>query len=385
MKIKLNLPALTVFFLSLFMSSISCSDSKTPSPNPNPNMEIEGQNSPYISLDSSQLNTQEFQLAPITIQNINSYVHAVGTLAVPPENQEEVSVFFEGNLSEIYLLPGTQVNKGDVLFWVKGPAYIEIQEAFLESKESLEVAKKEFERIQTLYTEKLLSEKEFTAQRAAYKIENTRFQGLQKNLSLLNINTAELTAETIKSEVPIRAPQSGYVTSITKTKGAFLRPSDVVLTLTNTAELHLEIKIFEEDYAKVALNQNILFWLQSNAEEKHLGKVHLINKRLEEEDRTIEIHGDIEDKNIREKLAPGMYIECDIITETLAAPALPTEAIVTIDTKHYVLQKIAENQFKKTEVALGKRTSTYVEILNADEFEKNTQFITKGGFLLLAE
>jgi cobalt-zinc-cadmium efflux system membrane fusion protein len=158
MKIKLNLPALTVFFLSLFMSSFSCSDSKTPSPNPNPNMEIEGQNSPYISLDASQLNTQEFQLAPITIQNINSFVHAVGTLAVPPENQEEVSVFFEGNLSEIYLLPGAQVNKGDVLFWVKGPAYIEIQEAFLKSKESLEVVKKDFERIQTLYPEKLLSD-----------------------------------------------------------------------------------------------------------------------------------------------------------------------------------------------------------------------------------
>lgn len=159
----------------------------------------------------------------------------------------------------------------------------------------------------------------------------------------------------------------------------------MVLTLTNTKELHLEIKIFEEDYSKVAVNQEIQFWMQSDTENKYTGKVHLINKQLDDNDRTIEIHGDIVDKNIREMLAPGMYIECDIITNTVEVPSLPSEAIVTINEHYYALKKIAENQFKKVEVQLGKRSPKYIEILNASEFDSGAQFITNGAFQFISE
>ena len=386
MKIKFNLPILSVHFLVLFYFTISCSNSTPSFPqNQNPSVEKEEKTSSDILINPSNLKAQAIKIEPLINHKINSLVHAVGTLAVPPENQEEVSVYLEGNLSEIHLLPGTKVNKGDILFWVSGPAYIEIQEAYLQSKETLGIIKENFERIKSLHDDSLVSEKEFNSQRAAYKIENARFQGLQKKLVLLDINFDQLTAETIKTKLPIRANQSGFITSIRATKGAFLKPADVVLTLTNTKELHLEIKIFEEDYSKVAVNQEIQFWMQSDTENKYTGKVHLINKQLDDNDRTIEIHGDIVDKNIREMLAPGMYIECDIITNIVDVPSLPSEAIVTINEHYYALKKIAENQFKKVEVQLGKRSPKYIEILNASEFDSGAQFITNGAFQFISE
>ncbi len=84
-------------------------------------------------------------------------------------------------------------------------------------------------------------------------------------------------------------------------------------------------------------------------------------------------------------LTPGMYIEAEIITDTTSHPALPIEAIANIENEYYVLEKESETVFKKRLVQVGITKDGYSQILNASEFDPNTEFLTKGVFNLIVE
>ena len=83
--------------------------------------------------------------------------------------------------------------------------------------------------------------------------------------------------------------------------------------------------------------------------------------------------------------APGMYIEAEILTSSAQYPALPTEAVANIDNDYFVLVKKNDTTFKRMLVKIGSTNNGFTQILNANEFDQNTEFLTKGAFNLITE
>ena len=78
-----------------------------------------------------------------------------------------------------------------------------------------------------------------------------------------------------------------------------------------------------------------------------------------------------------------MYIEAEICTSTDSRLSLPSETIVNLEEKYFVLIKKDNQTLEKREVTIGKTTNGFVEILNHTEFNKDIQFLTKGAFNLI--
>jgi len=202
---------------------------------------------------------------------------------------------------------------------------------------------------------------------------------------MMNINPDTLTADHISSVINVLSPLSGYATTINATKGMFLNPSDVAVTVTNTDDLHIELKIFENDLPMVKVGQPINVRLQNDLDHVYQGKVHLVNKAINVQDRTIDIHGDLVNESDAKLFAPGMYIEGEILTTTTAYPALPVEAIANIDNDYFVLVKESETDFRRVLVIIGAANNEFIQIVNADKFKPDTEFLTKGIFNLITE
>ena len=83
--------------------------------------------------------------------------------------------------------------------------------------------------------------------------------------------------------------------------------------------------------------------------------------------------------------APGMYIEAEIVTTSADHPALPSDAVANIDNDFFVLVKEDNTNFKRVLVKIGTVNNGFTQILNADDFEPNTEFLTKGAFNLITE
>ncbi|MCF8274427.1 MAG: efflux RND transporter periplasmic adaptor subunit [Flavobacteriaceae bacterium] len=338
-----------------------------------------------ITITDAQFVSSNMQLGKITKQEFTTSVKANGMFDVPPENKASVSAYFAGYVKNISLLPGDAVKKGQVLFTLENPEYIQIQQDFLEAKSKLSYLKADYERQKTLVAENVTSQKNYLKAESDYKVTLAQYQSLQKKLSLMNINSNTLTGESISAIISVTSPISGIATSIDVSKGMFLNPSDIALTVTNTEHLHLELKIFENDLPLIKEEQPIKIHLQNNSSKVYNGNVHLINRAINPTERTIDIHGDLENPDDAKLFAPGMYLEADIITSSDVFDALPTEAVINIEDANYAILKQDTTSFKKVPVQVGKSSNGFIQILNATDFNADSEFLTKGAFNLITE
>ncbi|MDE3742090.1 efflux RND transporter periplasmic adaptor subunit [Maribacter polysaccharolyticus] len=377
-------PVISSISILLLLSLASCnSKEKTETAYTDATKGIQDED--VITITENQFNSGGMELGEITLHDFNAVVKANGMFAVPPQNQVDVSAYFAGYVKDIGLLPGDVVKKGQVLFTIENPDYIQIQQDFLEARGRLTYLKSDYERQQELMVDNVTSKKNFLKAESEYMVTLAQFQSLKKKLGLMNIDPNSLTGENIRSVITVISPLSGYATTINASKGMYLNPSDIAITVTNTDDLHIELKIFEKDLPLVKVGQPINIRLQNDVDRVYKGVVHLVNKAINAQSRTVDIHGDLLDDGEVRQFAPGMYIEAEILTTSAEHPALPTEAVANIDNDFFVLVKEDNTRFKRVLVKTGSKDNGFTQILNAADFEANTEFLTKGAFNLITE
>ncbi|HNP68743.1 efflux RND transporter periplasmic adaptor subunit [Aequorivita marisscotiae] len=379
-----NLKILTSILLLLMLTLASC-NSKGKTEAANTETTIENTDQEVITITENQFRSGNMELGKISMQKFNTVVKANGMFAVPPQNQADVSAYFAGYVKEINLLPGNAVKQGQVLFTIENPEYVQVQQDFLEAQGRLSYLKSDYERQKELMTDNVTSKKVFLKAESDYTVTMAQYQSLKKRLSLMNINPNTLTGENIRSVISVTSPLSGYATSVNASKGMYLNPSDIAVTVTNTDDLHIELKIFEKDLPIVKVGQQINVRLQNDTDKVYKGVVHLVNKTINAQDRTVNIHGDLANEEEVKLFAPGMYIEAEILTTTAEHPALPSEAVANIDNDFFVLVKEDSTNFKRVLVKIGATNNGFTQILNAADFEPNMEFLTKGAFNLITE
>ncbi|HEY9168191.1 MAG TPA: efflux RND transporter periplasmic adaptor subunit [Lutibacter sp.] len=366
------------------VSLISC-NTKNPPKTVGEKDAIENAETATITITESQFIASNMELGKLTMQDFSTFIKTNGMFSVPPQNKATVSAYFAGYVKSITLLPGDVVKKGQVLFTLENPEYVQVQQNFLEAKGRLDYLKSDYERQKLLLDDNVTSHKNFLKAESEYKVTLVQYQSLKKKLSLMNINANTLTGENISSVISVLSPLSGFATSINASKGMFLNPSDEAMTITNIEDLHIELKIFEKDLPLIKIGQPIRIKVQDGNKQVYEGKVHLVNKAINEIERTINIHGDLVNKEDAKFFAPGMYIEADIITGTQKTLALPQEAVANIENDFFVMAKQNTTSFKRMPVKIGATYNGNVQILNAEDFDPNTEFLTKGAFNLITE
>jgi len=368
---------------------ILSSCSSKPSPETVSDSAMDTPSESTYELSSKQFESSNMELGKMAMGTFHQVVKANGMFDVPPENRATVSCYFGGTVKEIHLLPGEKVRKGQVLFRLENPEYVQIQQDYLEAKGQLAYLKSDYERQKNLAVDNVTSQKNYLKAEADYTVTRVRFESLSKKLELMNIEVKGLTAEKMQTTIAIMSPIDGYVTEVAISRGAYLNPSDMAVSIVNTDHLHLELKIFEKDLAKVRVGQPIEFQIQDDQSKKYQATVHLVNKTVDMDKRTVNIHGHLMDEKLTSYFTPGMYVEANILTKSDSSWSLPKDALVDIAGRFYVmvLQKSSESSysFEKKEVITGASDSNQIEVLNFKDFPEGTQFLVKGAFNLITE
>ncbi|NEN25038.1 efflux RND transporter periplasmic adaptor subunit [Cryomorpha ignava] len=341
------------------------------------------------TLSENQFQTSGMELGKMEMKEFHEVVKANGMFDVPPKNKASVSSYFGGTVKDIELLPGEHVKKGQTLFILENPDFVQMQQDYLEAKGQLTYLKSDYERQTNLAEDNVTSQKTFLKAESDYAVTKVKVESLGKKLSLMNINPNTLTLENMRSVIAITSPIDAYITKVNIIRGAFLSPAQAAIELVNTDHLHLELSVFEKDLPKVRVGQDILFRIQEDKGQEYKATVHLINKTIDPENRTIGIHGHLVDEKSADQFTPGMYVEATIYATSKSMAALPQNAVVEIDDKSYVLELESSSNneyvFSQKEVKTGATTSGFIEILNAPDFDSNAEFLTNGAFNLITE
>ncbi len=373
--------------LATILSLSSCTSQ--PEPPAGDVVIAENQAEGTLELSQAQFESSEMELGQVEMRTFHNVVKAKGMIDVPPENRAEVGAYFGGTVKELRLLTGQQVKKGEVLFILENPDFVQIQQDYLEAKGQLTYLESDYERQKNLAADNVSSQKNFLKSESDYTVTVVRLEALGKKLMLMNIDPGKLSIENIKTTIAVLSPMNGYVTQIDISIGSFLMPSQTAIAMVNTDHLHLELTVFEKDLPTLQAGQVIEFSIQEEKDKKYQALVYLINKTVDPINRTVGIHGHIKDEKRTSILSPGMYVEADIYTTSESKASLPEEALVEINGKYFalVLQERAENgySFVKKQISIGEMNDGYVEVLNASELGKDAQILIKRIFNLITE
>lgn len=375
----------TMFLASLVVLLYSCnSDPAIKAQNPS-----ESQDNTEVELTVQQFQSSDMQLGYMLSQPFHEKVKATGMIDVPPQYRAEVSSNFSGTVGHIKLIPGQYVDKGQLLFTIQNPDFVQVQQDYLEAQGQLDYLRSDYQRQKRLRKDNVVSEKVYLKAKSDYTVTQIRYESLAKKLSLMNINPRKLSTRNMITKIGVYAPISGYVTDVRLSEGAYLSPSVTAVSIINTFHLHAELDIFEKDIDKIKIGQELDFKTQSNRHAVYPATVHLINRTVDPEKRTISIHAHLKKESQRNNLDPGMYVEAQIYTSTSSKYALPKDAVVEADGLYYVLMLDKRTDktyhFVRKEVKPGETYDDHIEILNFKTFDLNSKFLIKGAFNLIKD
>ncbi len=339
-----------------------------------------------ITITDSQFKSGAMELSSPSYQRFDVTVNASGKIDVPPSNRAQITSFIGGYVKSTNLLVGDKVVKGQVLLTLENTEFLDIQKEYLEVAEQIDYLKTEYERQKTLYNENISSQKNYLKAESEYRKAKGMYQSLKEKLKILNINPAEVEKGKLTAVISIYAPITGDIAIMNINLGKHIEPTDVMMEIVQTDHLHLELAVFEKDILKIKKEQKIKFIVPEISQEVYNAEVHLVGKSIEGDNRTINIHGHLEE-GIRQKMMSGMFVEAEIIVDSEELLAIPKEAIISENNKYYILLLTAyKNQtfeFRKIAVKTGAFNENYIEILSENNLDKKSKILTKGVFDLL--
>lgn len=340
-----------------------------------------------IKVTQAQFDQNSMDLGTLQEKEFPIIVKTTGLIDVPPENRSEVSATMGGYVKNLPLLIGDVVKKGQALLTIENPEFVTLQQHYMEIWEQLGFLKSEYDRQKTLFDENISSQKSYLKAESEYKTAQAKYNGLKKQLLMLNISPKNVEGGTVTSFATLFAPISGSVTKVNATKGSYVAPATAILEIVDNDHIHLELSVFEKDIMKVKKGQAINFKIPEASADTYKAEVHLVGTSIGQ-GRTIKVHGHLQDEKNNNFLT-GMFVEASIITDSFTAKGLPDESIVNVGDKTYVLvlDKKVEGfyYFKQREVKIKDSYAGFTMITNENDFKNTDQFVTKGAFNLIGE
>ncbi|WP_339657060.1 efflux RND transporter periplasmic adaptor subunit [uncultured Maribacter sp.] len=340
-----------------------------------------------IQVTQEQFDQNSMSLGQIKESEFPIMVTTSGMIDVPPENRAVVSATMGGYIKTTPLLIGDTVRKGQLLVTIENPEFVAMQQEYMEINGQLGYLKAEFDRQQTMVAENISSKKSFLKAESDYKSAVAKYNGLRKQLSMLNIVTEQVENGIISSVASIYAPIDGSITEVNVTRGTFVSPSFSIMEIINNDHIHLELSVFEKDIMKVKKGQEVEFRIPEASTEIYKAEVHLVGTSIDE-NRTIKVHAHLENEEANNFLT-GMFVEANIIIDSSTQMALPTAAIGVIDDQSYVLllDEVKDNNyyFKQVPVKIQGSYQNMTALDKTTIFKQGTQLLTKGAFSLIGE
>ncbi|MBD1393035.1 efflux RND transporter periplasmic adaptor subunit [Mucilaginibacter glaciei] len=337
-----------------------------------------------ISFTQEQNKNGGIDTGKLPMHLLNATISVNGQVDVPPENLIAVNVPMGGFLKRTTMLPGEHVLKGQVIAQIENQEYITLQQDYLTSVSKITFLKQEMERQKVLSQQQASPLKLYQQSQSEYNSELAQAAGLAQKLRMIGIDSKKLTPATIRSVINIPSPITGYVSQVNVSVGKFTNPTDIVMELVNTDDIHAALTVFEQDISKIAIGNTVDIKLPSVPGKIYPGKIILIGRVLDST-RSVMVHCHFlkTDKN----LLPNMFIQANINTKPQNTMAVPDAALVNFSGQKGIFLAIKKGNntlYSLVPVKTGVTQDGWNQItLNKPELKDGT-FVLKGAFSILS-
>lgn len=266
--------------------------------------------------------TVAVEIKPVEIGTIRDVGQFSGSLI--PKSQFNIAPKVSGKLKKLFVDIGDPIRNGQVIAQLDDEEYqqqvaqaeadLKMARANLEDvQNSLELARKELERAETLYKKGILSDAQFDSTRAQFNAQQSRFKVASAQVA--NREAALETARTRLSYTKIVASwEKGsnirYVSERYVDEGALLSVNTPIISVIEIQPIIAVIYVTDKEYFRIKPGQPVRVNSSAFPGQSFTGQVARVAPLLKETSRQARI--EIEIDNEEGLLKPGMFVNAEI-------------------------------------------------------------------------
>jgi membrane fusion protein, heavy metal efflux system len=367
--------------------------------------EHEEENPNVAELTEEQIKSIGIELGTIEEKQLTASVKVNGVLKVPNQNKASVNSLYSGVIKSLLVQPGNYVKKGQTIATVANPEFIEVQSDLLNVNSKMVLAELEVRRQKELNAGNAGALKNLQAAESELRSLRNLKSTLTQQIQLMGINPTRLSNGRLISELAVTSPISGVVSNVNVKMGGYVDVTTAVAEIVDNSQLHLDLFVYEKDLPKLKNNQTIHFTVTNNPGKEYDAQIFSLGSSFEGDSKAISVHAKVQgDKT---DLIDGMNVTAIISLEKATVPAVPNNAIVTVEGKDYIFVLMDDKEehkeprdsvknettekhkhgvkFERIAVAKGGTDIGFTEITLLKEITANAKIVTKGAFFVSAK
>ena len=268
-------------------------------------------------------------------------------------------------LGDTRFVDGTAVRKGQPVLSLASNTLSDGDVA-IRIKNAYQTAKQEFERMEQLIGDKIVSQKEYEQARLAYENAKVAYDAIQGKQSVRG--------------VAVTAPMNGFLKNILVKEGDYVTVGQPLATISQNNRLLLRADVSEKNYARLPMIRSAHFKTPYDDKVYKLdeldGRLLSYGKSSGNNSFYIPVLFEFDNKGA---VIAGSYVEVYLLGKPMEQVlSVPTSALVEEQGLYCVYLRLDEDCYKKQYVTLGADNGEAVQILSG--LKTGDEVVTKGAY-----
>jgi RND family efflux transporter MFP subunit len=296
---------------------------------------------------------EDFGVEKIQPAQFSRIIKTSGEIVASPSDETYVTALHMGNMeTEKGLVEGLQVNKGDLIAWISSEMlHQNLATDYQMAKTEFDNATSNYEQAKKLITEKLISEREYRDEKAAYERARSSFNNYKKYYS--------------EGKEKVVAPFDGYIRSVFVKEGEFVNEGQPLFSVIKNQKMLLKANLPQQYYHLSADVSSANFKTTYTKElfklDELQGKLLSVSGALPENNLFTPVYFEF---SAQKELMVGSFAEVYLeSTSTDNVITVPVSALMEDQGNYFVYTMEMPEKYRKTYVQTGDTDGERMEIL----------------------
>ena len=347
-----------------------------------------------ITLSAAEQATASFEIRPAELSRQAEVLQANGRIALADDRTFRVGVRTDGIVVEVYAQLGQFVKKGDILARYHADEVREARAQYRAAVSELQRARavtaqavRNRDRAQRLLelragsqqqveqTQEDVARADADVRRAQIEIDRTR-DVLEDDL---RVPAEPRPDDPLADDVPIIAPQSGFVIQKSVTPGKTVNREMDTFVLGDLSKVWMMASIHQEDLAALHAGQAVTVTIPGDPAARYRGSITNLGQQFNAETRLAEVR--IELNNPNNRLRPEMLANAEIpVGAAKPIVTVASDAVQQVNGQDVVFVRIAADRFATRVVHTGETAEGRTPILEG--VQAGDSVVVHGSFVL---
>jgi RND family efflux transporter MFP subunit len=252
-----------------------------------------------------------------------------------------------------------------------------------------EQAKKRYDRAVKVAQINPVSNSDFEQAAVRLRTAESELATARQRLQLLGLSAQQVNAlrspSQITSEIAVRSPVSGTVTTRAVNPGEVVEANKELLKVTNLSTVWVIAQVYEKDLGRLRAGTGASVTSDAYPGKLFRGQVTYLDPNINQETRTAQVR--VELANLGQMFKVGMYVNVTfgaLGTAEMTSPVVPAAAVQSLKNQKIVFTATDQaNVFVMKPVRLGAESNGQYVVLEG--LTVGEKVVTNGSFLLRAE